>query len=234
MTFRLNINQLTLLCLALFSLLFIPSGNAKEFLSPEELEHWFNSDEELPANKVNEGQLTFLTTKPKDNIFHSKINININQNSIDNGWIQLTQCYKNLDPIHKTVIVYRKNLIKNLSVTSSHNIKQTHVEEENKIVLNDVSKGATLCMSATVRNFYQNEDKSFSLINGPFHRKFLDGYYPYHLNLSIQHHPKLQYISISPKPQPGFQIKENKNRISLDSWFEGRLKIEFRFKLKTN
>jgi len=150
---------------------------AKEYLSPEELEKWFNSDDELPTSKVNDGQLTFLINNSKKNIFHSVINITVNQNSIDNGWTKLTQCYSNLDPVPRTAVVYRKNLIKDIKVLSSKNIKSTNVAA-NKVFLQDVTKGATLCIGATARNFYQNEDKSCSLVNGPYNRKCMDGYYP--------------------------------------------------------
>jgi len=222
----------TFLFLNLISLLLFSSlTSAKEYLSPEDLEKWFNSDDELPTTQVNEGQLNFLTVNAKKNIFQSVINITINQNSIDNGWTQLTQCYSNLDPVHRTAVVYRKNLVKDLRVLSSKNIKQSSVSE-NKVFLEDVSKNASLCIAVTARNFYQNEDLSFSLVNGPYHRKFLDGYYPYHLKLNVNYSPKLKFSFHLPKQQTGFKVKHLSNALSIDSIFEGRLKTEFRFNLK--
>ena len=225
-----NKNYSNLLTLFISLLFFSPAILAKEFLSPAEIEKWFNSDDELPTNKVNEGQLNFLNINSKKNIFGSVINIMVDQNSIDEGWTKLTQCYSNLDPIPRTAVVYRKNLIKNLKVLSSKNIKSTKVAG-NKVLLNHVSKKASLCIGATARNFYQNEDKSFSLVNGPYHRKFLDGYYPYHLKLNIHYSPKLKFSFNIPKQQTGFQVKQNSNSLSIETVFEGRLKTEFRFSL---
>jgi hypothetical protein len=222
--------HVSILFVFIFSLFFSSTLQAKEYLSPAELEKWFNSDDELPTSKVNDGQLIFLKSNAKKNIFHSVINIFIGQNSLDNGWTRLTQCYSNLDPIHRTAVVYRKNLIKNLKVLSSRNIKFANVSG-NKVLLKDVTKDATLCIGANARNFYQNEDKSFSLVNGPYHRKFLDGYYPYHLKLNIHYIPKLKFNYGTPKQQPGFQVNQDSNSLSIDTLFKGRLKTEFRFNL---
>ena len=219
-----------LLILFISVFIFSPTIFAKEYLSPAELEKWFNSDDELPTSKVNEGQLTFITTNSKKNTFGSVITLHIDQNSIDEGWTTLTQCYTNLDPVPRTAVVYRKNLIKDLKVISSKNIKSTKTSE-NKVFLNHVSKNASLCIGATARNFYQNEDKSFSLVNGPYHRKFLDGYFPYHLQLNIHYSPKLKFLFNIPKQQPGFQVTQKSNTLSIDTVFEGRLKTEFRFTL---
>lgn len=223
-------NTLLLFCF-LFLAFLSPANSAKEYLSPAEIEKWFNSDDELPIKEVNEGQLNFLEPTPEKKVFHSTINIIIDENSIDNGWIKLQQCYENLDPIHTSAIVYRHRFMKNLKIKSSRNIKLAKVSGH-KVLLKDVAKNASLCITAEVRNFYQNEDKSFSIINGPYHRKFLDGYFPYHLTLIIQFSPLLKFSYSIPDPQKGFHIKQKQNELTLDSWFEGRLKTEFRFNLK--
>ena len=213
------------------SLILPSSAYTKEFLSPEDLERWFNSDDVHPTRTVNDGQLTFLNSKVKKGTFSSDIDIKIDQNSIDNGWVTLTQCYSNLDSIHRTAIVFRKNLIKNLTILSSKNIKLAEVSG-NKVLLQDVTNNASLCVGINSRTFYQNEDLSFSLVVGPYHRKFLDGYYPYHLNLNIHYDPKLKFNYSLPKSQPGFEIKDQSSSLLINTLFEGRLKTEFRFTLK--
>ncbi|MDH5600584.1 MAG: hypothetical protein OEY78_04685, partial [Gammaproteobacteria bacterium] len=135
-----NKTTLNILLIVASSFVFSFSLMAKEFLSPAELEKWFNSDDELPTSKVNEGQLNFINPKPNGNIFHSAINITIDQVSIDDGWTTLTQCYSNLDAVPRTAVTYRKNLVKNLRVISSKNIKRATVSA-NKVYLKDVTKG---------------------------------------------------------------------------------------------
>ena len=211
-------------------LLFSSSISAKQYLSPAELEKWFNSDEELPTDKVNEGTLKFIDNISTENIFRSTINISIDQDSIKQGWTTLIQCYSNLDPISLTAIIYRKKFIKNIEIISSKNIKNAKISGR-KIILNDVSENAQICIELNSRNFYQNEDKSFSLVNGPYHRKFFDGYFPYHLTLNIQYDPNLNYHYSIPKKQTGFSVKQNLHTLKIKTLFEGRLKTEFRFNL---
>ena len=219
----------------LFTLMSLLLGStaisAKQDFTAAELEKWFNSDEELPVKEVSNEKLIFLKEPPTTKTLHSTINLIVNKNSIDEGWTQMSQCYDNLDPIHVTEVLYRRGFIKKLKIKSYTNIANTKVID-NKILLQGVKKNASLCVTANVRNFYQNEDESFSLVNGPYHRKFLDGYFPYHLTLKIQFSPLLKYSYSVPKRQQGFQIKHAKQLISLNSWFEGKLKTEFRFKLK--
>lgn len=219
-----------ILSILIFSFIHSAAPHAKEYLSPEELEKWFNSDDELPINKVNDGKLIFLETKPKENIFHSEIKITVDQNSIDNGWVSLSQCYYNLDPVARTAVVYRPYFFKNLKIISSKNIRSSKVEGH-KVFLNNVSQNASLCVTANARNFYQNKDNSFSLVNGPYHRRFLDGYFPYHLKLNIHYSPNLKFSHSSPQPQAGFNISQLENALFIDTLFEGKLKTEFRFNL---
>ena len=219
-----------ILALFFLSVLLSELAYSKEYLSPEELEKWFNSDEELPTDKVNEGKLKFINNIDAENIFRSTINISIDQESIEQGWTTLSQCYTNLDPISLTAIVYRKKFIKNIEIISSKNIKNTKVSGQ-KIILNDVSKNAKICIKLNSRNFYQNEDKSFSLVNGPYHRKFFDGYFPYHLTLNIKYDPSLNYHYSIPKQQMGFSVTQNSHALKVNTLFEGKLKTEFRFNL---
>ena len=72
-----------------------------------------------------------------------------------------------------------------------------------------------------------------SLINGPYHRRFLDGFYPYHVSLNI-HYPYslLLFQDSTPEQQNGFSVIQETNKIIIDTYFEGILNTEIRFKLK--
>lgn len=219
-----------ILALVFLSLSLSGTSYSKEYLSPKEIEKWFNSDDELPVDRVNEGSLKFIKNTSNKNIFRSIINVSIDQESIEQGWTALSQCYTNLDPIPLTAIVYRKKFIRDIEIVSSKNIKNIKIAGQ-KIILNDVSKNAKICIKLRSRNFYQNEDKSFSLVNGPYHRKFFDGYFPYHLTLNIRYDPSLNYHYSVPKRQNGFSVKQSLHALKVNTLFEGRLKTEFRFNL---
>jgi len=127
-------------------------------------------------------------------------------------------------------VVYNYKNMRKLRIIKNQNIEQAFVKEQS-VQLENVQKNAQLCVSAEVRIFYKNKDGSFKLVNGPFHRKFLDGYFPFHLTLKVNYpSTQLKFISSKPKPQFGFKIKHTDNTLLIDSYFTGKLYTEITFK----
>lgn len=204
------------------------SVSATDQMTPEELERWFQSDTMDSAPQVNEGQLKFLVSPPAKPVLHSHNEFTIDQVSIDQGWVKLLQCYQNLDAVPVAEVVYRYKFMQNLTIHSTKNIGKAQVVDQS-VQLEDIQRNARLCITAEIRNFYQNEDKTFSLVNGPYHRKFLDGYYPYHLTYVIRYTSQLRFVASNPTDQSGFRVTLKPQHIELDSWFEGMLNTEFNF-----
>lgn len=205
---------------------------ADERPSLTELEQWLNDDSDLKTAEVNEGKLEFLASPPAKAVLHSINELRINQNSIDNGWVKLRQCYQHLDPFPTTEVVYHYKQIRNLELDGYTKIGTARVQGQS-IQLEDVEKGAELCIRAEVRIFYQNTDGSFSLVNGPFHRRFLDGYYPYHVTLKINYPARqLEFIRTQPVAQLGFIVEKTRDLVTIDSYFEGILITEIHFKTR--
>jgi hypothetical protein len=213
----------------LFALL--SSLSADEGMTPEQLDKWFNSDDEPSATQVSEGALRFIPPPAKP-VLHSINTLTIDENSIDNGWVGLTQCYRHLDAVSVAEVVYRYRHMRGLQITSTRNIGSARVQGQS-VQLRDVLRDAELCIRAEVRIFYQNPDQTYSLVNGPFHRKFLDGYYPYHVTLNI-HYPgeRLVLENTRPATQAGFEVKRAANSLTIDSHFEGELNTEITFREK--
>jgi len=217
--------KITLLLLLILSI----NLYANERMTPEEQEKWFNEDDSFSTEQVNEGELKFLLKAPEKPVLHSINIITISQKSINDGWVNLEQCYKNLDPVAETEIVYRYKKMRNLRVTSKHNIESVRVEGQS-VQLKNITNNAGLCVKADVRIFYKNPNGSFSLVNGPFHHKFLDGYYPYHVTLKINYPSSLlKLINTKPEIQAGFTLNKSENVILIDTYFEGILNTEITF-----
>jgi hypothetical protein len=217
----------------LFVLLFALGSplSADEVMTPEQLDKWFNSDDEASAAQVSEGALQFISP-PEKPVLHSINTLTIDENSIDNGWVGLAQCYRHLDAVPVAEVVYRYKQMRGLQITATHNIGSAQVKGQS-VQLRDVLRDAELCIRAEVRIFYQNPDQTYSLVNGPFHRRFLDGYYPYHVTLNI-HYPgqRLQLEKTRPAAQSGFEVKQAANSLVIDSHFEGALNTEIFFREK--
>lgn len=190
----------------------------------DELDQDFRS-----AENVNEGQLVFLTRPQEKPVLHSTNTFTLTQNSINTGWVRLEQCYTHLDKVPDAEIVFQYKQMKALKLVSSKNIANINMTEHSAI-LKQVGNQAKICISAQVRNFYQNPDKTFSLVNGPYHRQFLDGYYPYHLSLTVNYKgTDLHLIRSVPDRQPGFNLITVTHSVDIDTLFEGKLNTELIF-----
>lgn len=216
------------LLLLLFFILRIPAANSYTV----EEEQWLNSDNKSDVSQVNEGELEFIIQPQKKRIFHSVNNLNIRPESIEDGWVDLQQCYYNLDKIDNVEITYKYQSMKELMLVSKKNIESAVVAKQS-VQLREVKDNAEICVSTEVRILYKNKNSSFSLINGPYHRRFLDGYYPYHVSLIINYPEHLlSFISSTPKIQDGFSITKENNKLIIDTYFEGILNTEIIFELK--
>ena len=218
--------------LVIFSVFFLSPASAEKNMTPAELEKWFYEDESPVPVQVDEGELVFLEQLPDKPLLHSINEITIDANSIENGWVLLKQCYKNLDAVSDMDIVYRYRFIRKFKITSTVNIGSARINEQ-LVELGDVKQNAEICINAEVRVFYQNPDRTFSLVNGPYHRKFLDGYFPYHVTLVVNYPSnKLKHISNKPLQQSGFTISHESNKLLIDTVFAGTLNTEVIFQPK--
>ena len=216
---------LILLLLFVFSTL-----QAKASPSADELEKWFMSDELTPPAQSSDHHLTFIAPPKNKPALHSINEISISPQSIKTGWVDLIQCYQHLDPVPEMEVVYNYKSIRNLRIIKRKNIEQASVKDQS-VQLENVLKNAQLCVSTEVRIFYKNKNGSYKLVNGPFHRQFMDSYFPFHLTLKVKYpSTQLKFINSKPKPQPGFVVKQSKNTLMVDSYFTGKLYTEITFK----
>ena len=192
-------------------------------------ESWIDDDSEWRTLQVNEGQLEFIAPIHDQSILHSDTHLWITGESLQTGWVKMQQCYRHLDAVGRTDVEYAYREMKNLQLTRVEQIAQTRVKQHS-VELEDVEKGAVLCVQADVKILRHLSDKTYGMENGPYYRKFLDGYYPYHVSLTV-HYPndEIQLKQIMPETQSGFNVIEKKDGLSIDSWFEGVLRIRFDF-----
>ena len=215
---------------ALLFLLVFSTLQAEATPSADELEKWFMSDELEPPTKSSDSHLTFIPSPTDKPALHSINKITISLQSIKTGWVDLLQCYENLDPVPEMEVVYNYKKMRKLTIIKSKNIEQAFIKGQS-VQLENVLKNAQLCVSTEVRIFYKNKDGSFKLMNGPFHRQFLDSYFPFHLTLKINYpSTQLKFVSSKPKNQFGFVVKQSDNTLLIDSYFTGKLYTEITFK----
>ena len=195
--------------------------------SNSEEEEW--ALEEESTDDVNEGELRFLESAPDPDVLHAESRIRITPASLESGWVDLLQCYRNLDAVSKVELVFDYREMRGLAVVAKRGVGKAEVSGQS-VQLENVSKQASLCIEAQVRNLYRQADGSYVLRNGPWMRKFLDGYYPFRVGLTVNYPQELvRFVRISPQVQPGFRIESAPGVIAFDAWFEGQLRTGIHF-----
>ncbi len=197
----------------------------------QSMEDWAFPDDDLEARiaEVSDGELTLLDTEPDHPAHHHRNTIRISQRSLESGWVVLEQCHSDLDPVGALEIVYHPERIRQIHLLSTKNIAQARVEGPT-VQLQGIEPSARLCLRAESRALAVLEDGRYQLRNGPFMRRFLDGYYPMRVSLEIRYPADLIKLA-SAKPLPGKagSMQQTPGRIAWDSWFKGRLFTEFEF-----
>lgn len=191
------------------------------------------SDDDLffkSVAEVNEGELHFLTRPPAKAVHHHQNHILITDDSLATGWIKLEQCHRHLDSVPSMQIVYRPDGIRGLTILRSENIGKAWVQQHT-VQLEQVGADATICIRAESRALSSVGTGLYGLANGPYMRRFLDGYYPMRVTMKVRlDSAKLSFLDISPPPQPGFSVHQEGREIGYDTWFEGRLNTLIRFR----
>ena len=181
------------------------------------------------ADAVNEGQLHFLETLPAKPVHHHQNRIRIETDSLASGWVSLSQCHDHLDAVPSAQITFREGFVRDLRVDAFTHIKDAWIEGSS-VQLRHVEPGARLCLSAQIRALRNTGNGYFNLINGPYMRKFLDGYYPMRVTLDVDYPAQtLTLLDISPPTQTGLDIAEQPGAIRMEAVFEGELQTMIQF-----
>lgn len=194
-----------------------------------EEEDWFDEDPQATFDAINDGQLKFLQKLPDKPVHHHQNTLLVLPASIETGWVKLIQCHEHLDEFPSAQIVYNKNKVKNIRLTSYKNIAEAWVEGSS-IQLKNIGSKASLCIEAESQALWPQADGTYIMRNGPFMRKFLDGYFPMRVSMDIKLPPGLSFHSIEPIEQQGFRVVQGKQGVHFDAWFEGKLTTRIRFK----
>lgn len=216
-----------ILSLLLFACTF--NSPAREY-SQQEMDDWFNAPADPSAADVNEGELVFLDRPPAKRVHHHHNVLTLSDQTVLDGWGELRQCHENLDRVPATQIVFREDRIRDLRILSFNGIESAWVEGAT-VQLKQVGPNAKICVALQSRVLYPQPDGTYHISNGPFMRKFLDGYYPMHVSMRvIVKSKKLKFHDITPNQQTGFKVSVKPKVVLFDAWFEGRLNTLIRFK----
>lgn len=204
---------------------------AAENTTASDSDFW-DDDLENRIASVNEGELTFISSKPSQPVHHHHNQITITGNSLSDGWVLLRQCHQNIDPVAALEIHFNAEKIRNIQILSKSNIADAKVNGA-IIELQDIEPGAELCLHADSRALHRLNSTTLQLRNGPFMRQFLDGFYPMHVTMEVNWPPdKIGLVSFIPVPAGSGHVKTSTGKVIWEALFEGRLYTKFTFQQK--
>ena len=183
---------------------------------------------------VNEGELEILPSPQAADLYHHENHMQITTTSLRDGWVKMEQCHRHLDQVSLLEIVYHPQRIRNIQIISNQNIGSSRVVGAN-VELRDIQADARLCLEAESRALHILGNGRFILRNGPYMRRFLDGYYPMRLTVAIDYPPDTLHLH-SVRPETAIRLKHTpkQGKIHWDAWFQGRLYTEFEFTKQEN
>lgn len=183
------------------------------------------------ARQVNEG--AFRVVAPPGRPVHEHHNVvHLDAASLENGMAVMEQCHVNLDPVPSTQIVYNADSLRSVRIVARSGIGRAWVEGH-RVELRDVEREARICLLAETRIVEAKEDGSYVLRNGPFMRRFLDGYYPMRVKMRVEFPGRrLELLGTDPGPETGFRVDETDGVLAWDVWFEGELRTAIRFRVR--
>lgn len=187
----------------------------------------FEDDWEKRAAEVNEGVLRILRPRTDLAEHHHHSQLKITQESIQTGWVDMSQCHTNLDAASALQIVFTEGRVRHLRIASHSKIAKAWVEK-NTVQLEDISPDSRICLSLKTRALNIDGEK-IVLKNGPFMRRFLDGYYPMRVSMQIDYPTKkIRYVGIKPEGIT-LRVGNSSSQLEMDVRFEGRLNTEISF-----
>ncbi|MCG7985160.1 MAG: hypothetical protein JAY90_20730 [Candidatus Thiodiazotropha lotti] len=207
-------------------LAFVMVFNAHGKTLTDEEDFW-----EEPEIEVNEGVLEFLSQPPEKPVHHHRNQITITRSSLQDGWVELSQCHHHLDPVPRLEIVYHPQRIRDIRIVSSNNIGHAEVVGH-KLDLSDVKRSAEICLSAQSRALHNLGEGLYQLRNGPYMRRFLDGYYPMQLSLEVRYPAeRIELSGQQPLPEGGVDQESMNGLFKWSGWFTGKLSTQLDFML---
>lgn len=178
---------------------------------------------------INEGALEFLDRPPAAPYPRQVLRNTLTPASLRTGWIESRQCFHDLDPAAALQVVFRPGRVRGVVIEQTRNIGRAWVEGAS-VQLEDVGRRALLCLRSENRALYLDADGSVFLGTGPHMRRFLDGYFPMRLELTVRYPPdRLRLDSVKPPAGSGPRLRHRPGELYYEALFQGELRVLVHF-----
>lgn len=178
---------------------------------------------------VNTGAVEFLDDAGAREELHTTMHLTVTAEDLPQGWVDMRQCQRGLDAMASSEIVYRYAAMRGLRVTEVRGIDAAWVEDQS-VQLRGVQPDAEICVAARVKILRDLGNGRYKLVSGPYHRRFFDGYFPMRVSLEVRYPAEaMQWRRVTPATQPGFRVRDEAGRLTIETRFAGMLTVELEF-----
>lgn len=183
----------------------------------------------VDAQTINGGELRFFTSPPPGLVHQHVKRLIITPDSLRTGWVQNEQCHYALDPVPELEVVFNPERVRGLRIVRADHVGEARVEGAS-VQLQDVRPDAVLCLASENHILQASSDgKRYMLIAGPFMRRFLDGYFPMKVVLSVDYPAELLRLhDVGPAPLKPTTLPDD-GHLEVSALFEGRLFVAMQF-----
>ncbi len=181
------------------------------------------------AQTINGGELHFFTLPPPGRVHQHVKRLIITPESLRTGWVQNEQCHYALDPVPELEVVFNPERVRDLRILRADHVGKAWVEGAS-VQLQNVRPDAVLCL-ASENHILQGSGggERYMLIAGPFMRRFLDGYFPMKVVLSVDYPADLLTLhDVGPAPLKPTPLPDD-GHLELIALFEGKLFVAMQF-----
>lgn len=183
----------------------------------------------LASDEINEGELTFLTEAPDTTPHHHSKHIVVTAESLETGWTRSNQCHYHLDQVPAMEVVFRKGRVRGLKVLESQNIGRVWVEDDS-VQMENVGENAYVCIASENYTFRRDPKRNvYLLVSGPYMRRFLDGYFPMRVDLTVDYPSDLLNFEVVSPNGLRPHVSSSPGQVRVDAVFEGQLIIGLGF-----
>ncbi len=175
--------------------------------------------------EINEGELHFLAAAPAGPVHHHQKHLIITRDSLKTGWVIDRQCHYHLDRVGALEVVFNPERVRSLEITRADNIERAWIKDHS-VQLENVGAQAVLCIHSENRALERDpRSGGYILTSGPYMRRFLDGYFPMRVSLSLDY--PAQQLSLAGLEPAEIRLKSHSapGHLRIDALFEGRLLI---------
>lgn len=129
-------------------------------------------------------------------------------------------------------IVFGKDRVRKLKVVRSQNIDRVWIEGPS-IQMTNIAADAFVCIESENRIFERELGDAYILKSGPYMRRFLDGYFPMKVDLTVDYPANLLSVTGIEPPELKTASALTPGRVVVNALFEGRLTISLHFVKKS-